>query len=65
MFGMFYCPRKNQYKSDQIKFIPYTSLFKSILYAQISKHLDLAIIFGTRGIYKIHLSPGSALYVRH
>jgi hypothetical protein len=49
-FGSFQSPR-NQYEIDQIKPIPYASAVRSLMYAQVCTHPDLAFVTGMLGRY--------------
>jgi hypothetical protein len=53
-YGSFQSPR-NQYGIDQIKFIPYASVVKSLMYAQVCTHPDLAFVTGMLGRYQKNL----------
>ena len=50
-FGKFQCP-KNQYEIDQMKAIPYASAAKSLQYAQVCTHPDIAFITRILGRYQ-------------
>jgi hypothetical protein len=43
--GTFQCPQ-NKYESDQMKSIPYASIVRSLIYAQVCTHPDIAFIIG-------------------
>ena len=49
-FREFQCPR-NQYETDQMKAVPYSSVIGSLLYAQVCTHPDLAFVTGLLGRY--------------
>jgi hypothetical protein len=52
--GKFHSP-KTQYKIDQMKVVPYASVIKSIMYAQVCTCPDLAYVTGVLGIYQKNL----------
>jgi hypothetical protein len=54
-YGDFQCHR-NQYKLDQMKVVPYTSAVKSLQYAQVCTHSNLAFL--TRLLGRFHSNPG-------
>jgi hypothetical protein len=47
---------KNQYEINEMKAVSYTSAIRSLMYAQICTHPDLAFVTGTLGRY--HKNPG-------
>jgi hypothetical protein len=46
--GTFQCPQ-NKYGSDQVKSIPYASTIRSLMYAHVCTHPDIAFIIGLLG----------------
>jgi hypothetical protein len=55
-FGTFQCPR-NQYETDQMKSVPYTSVVGSIMYAQVCTCLELCFVTGMLGRYQSNPGP--------
>ena len=47
-YGEFQCPR-NQYEIDQMKAVPYSSVVRSLQYAQVCTRPDLAFVIGLLG----------------
>jgi hypothetical protein len=54
-FGEFQCPR-NQYETNEMKVIPYASAVRSLMYAQVYTHPDLAFVTGM--LVKYQKNPG-------
>jgi hypothetical protein len=54
-FGKFQCPR-NQYETNEMKAIPYASAVRSLMYAQVYTHPDLAFVTGM--LVKYQKNPG-------
>jgi hypothetical protein len=50
-YGSFQSPR-NQYEINQMKSIPYASAVRSLMYAQVCAHPDLAFVTGMLGRYQ-------------
>jgi hypothetical protein len=50
-FEKFQCPR-NQYETNEIKAVPYTSVVESLMYAQVYAHPNLAFVTGMLGRYQ-------------
>ncbi len=50
-YGKFQCP-KNEYEVAQMKSIPYASVVRSIMYAQVCTRPDLAFVTGMLGRYQ-------------
>jgi hypothetical protein len=50
-YGSFQSPR-NQYEIDQMKSIPYASAVRSLMYAQVCTHTDLAFVTGMLDRYQ-------------
>jgi hypothetical protein len=53
-FGEFQCPR-NQYEIDRMKAVPYVSAVRSLQYAQVCTHPDLAFVTRILGRYQSNL----------
>jgi hypothetical protein len=54
-YESFQSPR-NQYEIDQMKSVPYTSAVRSLMYAQVCTHPDLAFV--TEMLDKYQKNPG-------
>ena len=50
-FGTFQCP-KNQLEINQMKSVPYALAIRSLMYAQVCTHPNLAFITGMLGRYQ-------------